>query len=135
MEAVEAEVIVSLIHPYRRAMLKNFPIIRFTSRKLFLTFQITSRRKLTCNGRICSAWFIRREYYQHYHNWSRRYLCTRVGRFSWTFVTSFSIAFCWLPFQISCDFICNFSLVAIYIPFDIDVIAFFKFNKSGQMFY
>ena len=36
IEAIEAQVITSLIHPYGRARLKNFSIIRFTSRKLFL---------------------------------------------------------------------------------------------------
>ena len=45
MEAVEAEVVASLIHPYGRAKLKSFPTIRFTSRKLFLDLPSYFKKK------------------------------------------------------------------------------------------
>ena len=45
MEAVEAEVIASLIHPYGKARLKSFPIFISTSRKLFLDLPSYFKKK------------------------------------------------------------------------------------------
>ena len=45
MEAVEAEVIASLIHPYGRVKLKSFTIIRSTSKKLFLDLRSYFKKK------------------------------------------------------------------------------------------
>ena len=45
MEAVEVEVIASLIYPYGRAKLKSFPIIMSTSRKFFLDLSNYFKKK------------------------------------------------------------------------------------------